>query len=301
VTEVIEEVAFDIEKEGLTFWPEHDVPEKVSAERHGEEIVGYPALIPNEMNVDLKVLDNETEARSLHQLGVRMLLTLQLKDRIKILKKTPPQFDRYGLSLKTYIETDTLKENFIEIVLNECMNWGEPVPRTKVNFEQLVTFAKKRIGEVIIELSNSLTSIAESYHAITLALKKQKHLTAMVREDIDEQLELLLPAYEKPLFVYEQIKHFPRYLAALKIRIEKYTHRQDKDVESLKGLRRLQDKWIEKVVDFVENDEEVPDMYVDFQYALQELRVSLFAQELKTRYPISLKRVEKQWHEMMLK
>ena len=59
VTEVIEEVAFDIEKEDLTFWPEHDVPEKVSAERHGEEIVGYPALIPNENNVDLKVLDNE--------------------------------------------------------------------------------------------------------------------------------------------------------------------------------------------------------------------------------------------------
>ena len=80
----------------------------------------------------------------------------------------------------------------------------------------------------------------------------------MVREDIDEQLELLLPAYEPPLFVYDQIKHFPRYLAALKIRIEKYTQRQEKDAESLKGLRRLQDKWIEKVVDFVENDEEVP-------------------------------------------
>ena len=52
-------------------------------------------------------------------------------------------------------------------------------------------------------------------------------------------------------------------MAALKIRIEKYTQRQDKDAESLKGIRRLQDKWIEKVVDFVENDEEVPDMYVD--------------------------------------
>ena len=71
-------------------------------------------------------------------------------------------------------------------------------------------------------------------------------------------------------------------MAALKIRIEKYTQRQDKDAESLKGIKRLQDKWIEKVVDFVENDEEVPDMYVEFQYALQELRVSLFAQELKT-------------------
>ncbi len=165
----------------------------------------------------------------------------------------------------------------------------------------MVTFAKRRIGEVIIELSNSLTSIAESYHAITLVLKKQKHLPLKVSEDIDEQLELLLPAYEPPLFVYEQIKHFPRYLAALKIRIEKYTQRQEKDAESLKGLKRLQDKWIEKVIDFVENDEEVPHMYVDFQYALQELRVSLFAQELKTKYPISLKRLEKQWHEMMLK
>ena len=118
--------------------------------------------------------------------------------------------------LKTYIETDALKENFIEIVLNESMNWGEPVPRTKVNFEKLVTFAKKRIGEVIIELSNSLTSIAESYHAITLALKKQKHLTAMVREDIDEQLELLLPAYEPPLFVYRSDKAFPKILGSTK-------------------------------------------------------------------------------------
>jgi ATP-dependent helicase HrpA len=156
------------------------------------------------------------------------------------------------------------------------MNWGEPVPRTKSNFEKMVTFAKKRIGEVIIELSNSLTLIAESYHDITLALKKQKHLPPMVSDDIDEQLELLLPAYEPPLFIYDQIKHFPRYLAALRMRIEKYTQRQEKD-------------------------EEVPDMYVDFQYALQELRVSLFAQELKTLYPISQKRVEKQWHEIMLK
>jgi ATP-dependent helicase HrpA len=123
----------------------------------------------------------------------------------------------------------------------------------------------------------------------------------LFKEDIEEQLELLLPAYEPPLFIYKELKQFPRYLAALKIRIEKYQQRKDRDAEELRGIKRLQDKWIEKVIDFVENDEEVPGMYVDFQYALQELRVSLFAQELKTQYPISLKRVEKQWHEIMLK
>ena len=96
------------------------------------------------------------------------------------------------------------------------MNWGETVPRTKVNFEKLVTFAKKRIGEVIIELSNSLTSIAESYHAITLALKKQKHLSAMVGEDIDEQLELLLPAYRATFICLRSDKAFPKILGSTK-------------------------------------------------------------------------------------
>jgi len=238
---------------------------------------------------------------TLHKLGVRKLLTLQLKERIKVLKKTPPQFEQYGLALKTYIAADALKENFMEIVLNESMNWDQPIPRTKKAFEALAAYAKKRIGEVIIELSKSLTLIAENYHAISLALKKQNNLTSIFKEDIEEQLELLLPAYEPPLFVYDQLKNFPRYLTALKLRIEKFHQRQEKDTEALQGIRRLQDKWIEKVIHFVENDEAVPDMYVDFQYALQELRVSLFAQELKTLYPISLKRVEKQWHEMMLK
>ena len=301
VTEVIEEVAFDIERNGLVFWPELDIPETVSAKRQDEIIVGYPALTPNESDVDLKVLDNESEAITLHKLGVRKLLTLQLKERIKVLKKTPPQFEQYGLALKTYIAADALKENFMEIVLNESMNWDQPIPRTKKAFEALAAYAKKRIGEVIIELSKSLTLIAENYHAISLALKKQNNLTSIFKEDIEEQLELLLPAYEPPLFVYDQLKNFPRYLTALKLRIEKFHQRQEKDTEALKGIRRLQDKWIEKVIHFVENDEAVPDMYVDFQYALQELRVSLFAQELKTLYPISLKRVEKQWHEMMLK
>ena len=103
-------------------------------------------------------MDNESEAIALHKLGVRKLLTLQLKERIKVLKKTPPQFEQYGLALKTYIEADALKENFMEIVLNESMNWDQPIPRTKKAFEALAAYAKKRIGEVIIELSKSLTS-----------------------------------------------------------------------------------------------------------------------------------------------
>ena len=113
------------------------------------------------------------------------------------------------------------------------------------------------------------------------------------------QIDIFLPPYEKPLFVYEQFKNYPRYLCAVKIRIEKYNHRQIKDQELFRDINRLQIKWIEKVTSFSDLDQEVPKPYVDFFWAMQELRVSLFAQELKTPYPISVKRLEKKWVELV--
>jgi ATP-dependent helicase HrpA len=85
----------------------------------------------------------------------------------------------------------------------------------------------------------------------------------------------------------------------MKIRIEKYNHRQSKDQDLFRDVGRLQTKWIEKVSDFVESDFEIPKAYIDFQWAMQELRVSLFAQELKTPYPISIKRLEKKWIDLI--
>ena len=67
----------------------------------------------------------------------------------------------------------------------------------------------------------------------------------------------------------------------------------------MREINRLRDKWIEKVVEYVEAGKPVPQSYIDFQWALQELRVSLFAQELKTSYPISIKRMNKRWIELV--
>ena len=85
----------------------------------------------------------------------------------------------------------------------------------------------------------------------------------------------------------------------MKIRIEKYSQRQNKDQNLFRDVNRLQTKWIEKVSAFVESDFEIPKSYIDFQWAMQELRVSLFAQELKTPYPISIKRLDKKWTDLV--
>ena len=222
-----------------------------------------------------------------------------MKERIKNLKNSPPQFDTFALQLKTYIEPDLLKQNFFDVVMDESMAWGKSIPRTQESFDELLSFAKNKIGNVVVEHSNIMIEVANSYQELSLLLKGINFLPKTLIEDVEEQLEILLPPYEKPLFLFEQFKNYPRFLLAIKIRIEKYNQRQIKDQELFSDINRLQTKWIEKVSAFVDSDLEIPKTYIDFQWAMQELRVSLFAQELKTPYPVSIKRLEKKWTELV--
>ena len=295
VVEVIEEVKFEIEVENLTYWPNFDIPETVEANWNNEKIIGFPTLIPRESTVDLKVLDDAGESESLHLKGVKALLRLQNKDRIKSLNKSSPQLIQSALLLKTFIEPDLLKNNFIDVVINESMEWDKPVPRTKKSFDELVIFSKGRIGKSILELSEILSDLAMIYQEISLLLDNTKSLPNFLLDDIDEQLEVLLPPYEAPLFIFNNLRNYPRYLLALKIRIEKYNQRKAIDQEASGQINRLQQKWIEKVSEYVEEDLLVPSSFVDFQWELQELRVSIFAQELKTPSPVSMKRLDKKW------
>jgi len=299
VTEVIDEISFEITKEGLTLWPSFDIPETVNGLWQGENIIGYPALVSRESSVDIIVKENIDEAKAFHYEGVKKLLQLQIKDRIKVLKNNPLKFDLYALPLKTYIDSEILKQNCFDIVIDESMNWGAPMPRSQKDFDALIIFIKKKIGQVSLNFPDTLVEIAKFYQVILTLLQKTKSLPTYLKEDIDEQLEILLPPYEKPLFLYENFKHYPRFLLALKIRIEKYNQRQAKDQESYGEIDRIQIKWIEKVTNFVEKGLEIPKDFIDFHWSLQELRVSLFSQELKTLYPVSVKRLDRQWADLI--
>jgi ATP-dependent helicase HrpA len=301
ISEVIEEVAFDIEKENLTYWPDFEIPETVEEVWHGGTVRGFPSLISENNFVNLKVLDNSGDALINHYEGVKTLIQLQMKDRVKNLKNSPPQFDSFALQLRTHIEPNSLKENFFDVVMDESMAWGKLTPRTQESFDELVSFAKNKIGKVAVEHSNIMVEVANSYQELSLLINRMNFLPKTLVDDVEEQLEILLPPYEKPLFLFEQFKNYPRFLLAMKIRIEKYSQRQNKDQNHFRDVNRLQTKWIEKVSAFVESDFEIPKAYIDFQWAMQELRVSLFAQELKTPYPISIKRLEKKWTDLINK
>ena len=300
VVEVLEDISFGIEQMEIKYWPKlKTIPDKVEKKINNTVIVGYPALVDKESHVDLFVADDKAEADYLHQEGIKRLIKIQLQEKIKYIKKNPPRFEEFGMLLHSHISPEDLKNNFIDVVFNEIVDSEASNIKSQNAFDTLTINSRKSFSDLSHDLSSALTEIAKNYSAYQKAKANIKYLPKTTLEDLSEQLDILLPPYERPLFLFDQLKHIPRYLNAMTIRLKKFSMKEDQDQLHMREINRLRDKWIEKVVEYVEAGEAVPENFIDFQWALQELRVSLFAQELKTSYPISIKRMDKRWMELV--
>ena len=300
VVEVLEDISFGIEQMEIKYWPKlKTIPDKVEKKINNTVIVGYPALVDKESHVDLFVADDKAEADYLHQEGIKRLIKIQLQEKIKYIKKNPPRFEEFGMLLHSHISPEDLKNNFIDVIFNEIVDSEASNIKSQNAFDTLTVNSRKSFSDLSHDLSSALTEIAKNYSAYQKAKANIKYLPKTTLEDLSEQLDILLPPYERPLFLFDQLKHIPRYLNAMTIRLKKFSMKEDQDQVHMREINRLRDKWIEKVVEYVEAGEAVPENFIDFQWALQELRVSLFAQELKTSYPISIKRMDKRWMKLV--
>ena len=299
ITEIIESIDFGIEQERLKYWPDDPLPEKLEITHQKTTLIGYPALVDRGEWVDILVFDDLNDAKNKNKQGIKRLVSIQLNEKIKIIKKDQVSLSETSIRLGKIISADALKQNMIEVVLDEILNSFKSQIQTKTDFERLIIHAHKHFSSLIQTLSDELMLIAQSFHDLSRMRSSMNNLPSKVIEDIDEQVEILLPPYEKPLFKFDRLRDFNRYLKGIIIRLDKFNQRPTKDLELMSEVNRLKNKWIEKVVRYVENDEDVPHGFIDFQWDMQELRVSLFAQELKTAYPISIKRLDERWMKLV--
>ncbi len=299
ITEIIESIDFGIEQERLKYWPDDPLPEKLEITHQKTTLIGYPALVDRGEWVDILVFDDLNDAKNKNKQGIKRLVSIQLNEKIKIIKKDQVSLSETSIRLGKIISADALKQNMIEVVLDEILNSFKSQIQTKADFERLIIHAHKHFSGLMHTVSDELMLIAQSFHDLSRMRSSMNNLPSKVIEDIDEQVEILLPPYEKPLFKFDRLRDFNRYLKGIIIRLDKFNQRPTKDLELMSEVNRLKNKWIEKVVRYVENDEDVPHGFIDFQWDMQELRVSLFAQELKTAYPISIKRLDERWMKLI--
>jgi ATP-dependent helicase HrpA len=121
---------------------------------------------------------------------------------------------------------------------------------------------------------------------------------ARIKREVEEQFAVLLPKRFMSVTPWERLQHLPRYLKALRLRLEKYPNSVERDTRSGQAVQLIWQRWHERVNALHKAHQDVPEALQDYRWLIEELRVSLFAQELKTPFPVSVKRLDKTWEEL---
>lgn len=288
----------DIEKTGLKQWDFGDLPQTLSFERDGLKVTGYPALEDDIDTVSVKLFDTEREAEQSHRKGVCRLMRFELKEQMKQLEKSLPNFNQYALVLRNVMSPEDLRDDMITAIADRAFIGEDDLPRTNADFMKLKQRARTRLPAVTEAVARQAQAIATEYQLLT---QKQSQMAATVnrlKRDLEQQVGQLVYKGCFSQTPWEYLQNIPRYLKALRLRIEKHPANPERDGKNAGSVGLIWQKWQDKINALNHAHLDIPQQVLDFRWLIEELRVSLFAQELKTPFPVSIKRLEKIWQDM---
>jgi len=285
----------DFERENITAWDFGDLPEKITFNRGGTQLVGYPALADENGTVAIRLFDTPDAAHRAMRSGVCRLLRLSLREQIKQLEKNLPGFTQTALQARAIAGPDDLREDLLSAIADRAFIGDDELPRSEKEFTKQRDRARTRLAAVSDGACRTAASVFADYHAIQTKLGAK--LPAPLAADIREQLENLVYKGFLSTTPWEQLQQLPRYLKGILRRIEKYPGSVDRDTRSSTAVRELWQNYKARVEKHRKAGISDPNL-ADFRWMIEELRISLFAQELKTPYPVSVKRLQKVWSEV---
>jgi ATP-dependent helicase HrpA len=285
------------EKKGLRGWDFGDLPETLTVARDGQRLTGYPALVDEGESVALALLDTADAAAAATRAGVGRLIRFALRDQLGRFEKGAPGFNGAALALKAAVPTDRLLADLVAAVCDRAFIGDDPLPRTARAFAEQVKRARARLPAVGEGAFRLLTDIAGRYQALGQRLAALPPAHSRFAADIRAQRDALVhPGFlaETP---WSQLQHLPRYLQALEHRVTKYQERPDRDQRHGPQVAALWQRYSERAERNRKAGRREPAL-AEFRWLLEELKVSLFAQELKTPSPVSYKRLDRAWADL---
>ncbi|WP_269532368.1 ATP-dependent RNA helicase HrpA [Chitinimonas sp. BJYL2] len=283
-----------IEKEGITSWDFGDLPAKLTFDRGGARLTGYPALVPHEGACAIRLFDVETMAEAEHRRGVVRLMQFELKEQVKQLPKCFPNFTQTALLLRHIADSDSLMDDLVACICNRAFIGDDELPRSKKEFDALKQKAKARLPAVRDAAWRVLQEVATEQQQLTVLLTKPVRL----QSELKQQLSKLVHKGFMATTPWEQLPHLSRYLKGFKLRLEKYNANQARDAQRGEEVAALWARWEAEQEKWRKLGRD-PTPLAPFRWMLEELRVSLFAQELRTPFPVSVKRLDKIWADLI--
>ena len=287
--------ASTIEQTGLEDWSFDTLDEVYEIRRGGLTLLSWPALVDQGDSVDLRLMDSPELAVKESRAGIARLYMLRNRQQWKYLDRQLLQDVSRFNAIRQFGGRDALARELILASYQAAFGLDRELPRDRDAYDRMYEAGRGTLVETSTRLEAVLYNILEGRASVQSRLKKFKGLGDMeMLRDVHDQLDNLVYEGFLAQTPVEILRELPRYLQAIEVRLDKYPRQPDKDREWRNMLQRWWQKFQEKAEHFA-RQQKTSRSLSDFRWMLEELRVSLFAQTVGTRYPVSEKRLEKAW------
>ena len=279
--------------QAYTAWTFGELPELMEIQKGGQTLIGFPALIDKGSHVEIEVFDEPEVAAARHRAGLRRLVALQIREPLKYLEKNIPDLQKMAVAFMSLGTAEELRDQIIDVALDRAF-LADPLPTDEFGFKARIEEGRTRLNLIAQEVARLAGTVLLEYQA---ALRKLKDSRAPkeVAEDIQAQLQRLCGKRFVLQTPWAQLQHYPRYLKGITLRLDKLRADAARDAKWMAEYRPLEQRWQRRLSELKGAADARMD---DFRWQLEELRVSLFAQELRTPQPVSVKRLEKVWTQL---
>lgn len=279
--------------ENLTTWNFGKLPELLEIRRGGQTLFGYPALVDRATHCDVEVFDSPEEAARIHRAGLRRLFALQLREPIRYLERNLPGLREMAMQFMARATQEELRDQLVELALDRaCLQ--DPLPDDEASFHARKDEGRGRLSLLAQEIARLVGQILAEFASVSKKLVAAKAFGAPAA-DMQAQLDALIGKrfiLETP---YAQLVQFPRYLKGIALRIDKLRADPARDARQASEFQPLAQQYQRALS---QRGGVFDARLAEFRWLLEELRISLFAQELRTPMPVSVKRLYKVWESM---
>ena len=292
VQESISAVADDgIEQSGLHIWSFAELPQCYEQKQRGFSVKAFPAIVDEKDAVGIKLFETEFEQAVAMQQGLRRLLLLNVPSPIKYLHEKLPNKAKLGLYFTPFGRVLDLIDDCIACAVDKLIADFGGFVWDEAGFEKLRDFVRENLNEVTVDIAQKVEQILSLNHALNQRLKGKMDFTmAFALSDIKSQLAGLVYQGFVQKSGYDRLPDLLRYLQAVDKRIDKLAQDVNRDRAAMLRVEQVQQAY-QQLLAKLPKSKPISDEVAEIRYMIEELRVSLFAQQLGTNYPISDKRI----------
>ena len=292
VQESISAVADDgIEQSGLHIWSFADLPQCYEQKQRSFSVKAFPAIVDEKDAVGIKLFETEFEQSVAMQQGLRRLLLLNVPSPIKYLHEKLPNKAKLGLYFTPFGRVLDLIDDCIACAVDKLIADFGGFVWDEAGFEKLRDFVRENLNEVTVDIAQKVEQILTLTYQLNQRLKGKMDFTmAFALSDIKSQLAGLVYQGFVQKSGYDRLPDLQRYLQAVDKRIDKLAQDVNRDRAAMLRVEQVQQAYLQLLAKLPKS-KPISDEIAEIRYMIEELRVSLFAQQLGTKYQISDKRI----------